>query len=106
MRVIVDECLPHRLCKALTGHDAVPVQKAGYGGFKDGALLERIEGEFDAFVTIDGNLTYQQNLADRRIGVIVLGAVTNTFEDIEPLLPRVLEALKTLEPGDVIHVGG
>lgn len=105
MRIIVDECLPRRLCKLFTGHDAVPVQKAGYGGFKDKALLERIEGEFDAFVTIDGNLIYQQNFTDRRIGVVVLRAVTNTFEDVKPLLPRVLEALKTLEPGDVVHVG-
>ena len=62
MKVIVDECLPNRLCRALEGHRAVLVQKAGYGGLKAKALLNRIEGEFDALITIDGNLTFQQNL--------------------------------------------
>lgn len=105
MRVIVDECLPNRLCKALTGHDAILVQKAGYSGLKDGALLDRIDGTFDVFLTIDGNLTYQQNLTDRRIAVVVLRAATNTFEDVEPLVNSILEVLQTTKAGDVIYVG-
>lgn len=105
MRVIVDECLPNRLCKALTGHDAILVQKAGYSGLKDGALLARIDGTFDVFITIDGNLTYQQNLTDRRIAVVVLRAVTNAFEDVEPLVKSILEVLQTVEAGDVVYVG-
>ncbi len=105
MRVIVDECLPNRLCKALTGHDAILVQKAGYSGLKDGALLDRIDGTFDVFITIDGNLTYQQNLTDRRIAVVVLRAVTNAFEDVEPLVKSILEVLQTVEAGDVVYVG-
>jgi len=103
--VIVDECLPNRLCKALTGHDAILVQKAGYSGLKDGALLDRIDGTFDVFITIDGNLTYQQNLTDRRIAVVVLRAVTNAFEDVEPLVKSILEVLQTVEAGDVVYVG-
>lgn len=105
MKVIVDECLPNRLCKALRGHDAVLVQKAGYGGLKDRALLDQIEGEFDAFITIDGNLTYQQNLARRRVRIVVLRALTNSFNDVQPLVPRILEVLATLEPGTVIYIG-
>lgn len=106
MRVLVDECLPNRLCKALTGHNAILVQKAGYSGLKDKALLDRIDSTFDVFITIDGNLPYQQNLTDRRISIVVLRAVTNAFEDVKPLVPIVLEVLKTLGPGDVVYVGG
>lgn len=105
MKIIVDECLPNRLCKVLNGHDAILVQKAGYSGFKDKALLERIDGAFDVFITIDGNLPYQQNLVGRRISIVVLRAVTNAFEDVEPLVPPVLEVLKTLRSGDVVYVG-
>lgn len=105
MKVIVDECLPNRLCKALTGHEAVLVQKAGYSGFKDKALLEHIEGDFSAFITIDGNLAYQQNLAKYDIGIIVLRALTNAFEDIEPLVPQILRALEAFEPGQVVYIG-
>ncbi len=108
MRVIVDECLPNRLTKVLSkhAHQAVLVQKAGYGGLKDGALLGQIQGRFDAFVTIDGNLTYQQNLSEGHIGIVVLEAPTNAFEDIEPLIPSILKALETLKPGDIIRVRG
>ena len=67
-------------------------------------LLKQIRGKFDAFITIDGNLTYQQNLSESRIGIVVLGAVTNAFEDIGPLIPIILKVLETLQPGAVIHV--
>lgn len=82
-----------------------PRTKAGYSGLKDGALLDRIDGTFDVFITIDGNLTYQQNLTDRRIAVVVLRAVTNAFEDVEPLVKSILEVLQTVEAGDVVYVG-
>ena len=106
MRVIVDECLPNRLTKVLSKHayEAVLVQKAGYGSLKNGALLRRIQGRFDAFVTIDGNLTYQQNLSEGHIGIVVLEAPTNAFEDIEPLIPSILKALETLKPGHIIRI--
>ena len=84
MRVIADECLPNRLATALSrqGHEAILVQKAGYSGLKDGALLREIQGKFDAFIAIDGNMTYQQNLLGSRIGIVVLGALSNIFDDI------------------------
>ncbi|CAN5786798.1 hypothetical protein BH24DEI2_BH24DEI2_24650 [soil metagenome] len=108
MKIIVDECLPNRLTKVLShhGHEAVLVQKAGYGGLKDGALLSAIQEKFAAFVTIDGNLTFQQNLSKSRIGIIVLEAPTNTFEDIDPLVPKILKALEGLKPGSIVHVQG
>ena len=104
--IIVDECLPNRLTEVLSyhGHEAILFQKAGYGGLKDGALLQEIQGKFDAFITIDGNLTHQQNLSENSVGVIVLAALTNTFEDIEPLVPDILRALETLKSGDVVYV--
>ena len=88
----------------MRGHSAVLVQKAGYSGLKDGALLREIQGEFDVFVTIDGNLTYQQNLTKSRVGIIVLKAGTNASEDIEPLVPDILATLETIQPGEILHV--
>lgn len=59
MKIIVDECLPNRLCKALTGHDAILVQKVGLSGYKDKMLLDSIEGYYDVFIIIDSNLSFQ-----------------------------------------------
>ena len=98
----------NRLTKVLSKYarEAILVQKAGYGGLEDGALLGQIQGRFDAFITIDGNLTYQQNLSEGHIGIIVLEAPTNAFEDIEPLIPGILKTLETLKQGDIIHIRG
>jgi hypothetical protein len=65
VRILVDECLDWRLGDALTGHDAVSVQKMGWSGIKNGRLLVlAIENGFDVFLTGDRNLSFQQNLAE------------------------------------------
>jgi hypothetical protein len=50
------------------GHDCLTVQEAGWAGKRNGELLELAEDAFNAFVTLDTNLQYQQNLAGRKIG--------------------------------------
>jgi len=60
MRILIDECLDWRLCRSLVGHDCASVQKMGWGGLTNGALLEKAEQEFDVFLTGDRNLTFQQ----------------------------------------------
>lgn len=106
MKIIVDECLPQKFCKALVGHSAILVQKAGYSGFKDGKLLDTIEGEYEVFITIDGNLTYQQNLAGRQLNIIILVAPSNTFGDVSSLVPEILSVLARIKPGEIIKLGG
>ena len=57
MRVILDECLPKRLARELPGHDVTTAPAAGWADVVNGELLRRISGDYDAFVTIDGNLS-------------------------------------------------
>lgn len=90
MRVILDECLPRRLGARLSEHAVTTVPQAGWAGVTNGELLSRIEGKFDAFVTIDRNLPSQQRLAARSFGVVVLRAVSNRTEDLLPFVPDIL----------------
>jgi len=46
--------------KLLSGHDCSTVQARGWGGIKNGDLLQRAETEFDLFITADQNIRYQQ----------------------------------------------
>jgi len=82
------------------------VPEAGWAGKKNGELLKLLAGKFEAFVTIDKNLVYQQNLSGVPFGVVAIGARSNRLADLEPLVPRILEALSTLRPGEVLRVGG
>jgi predicted nuclease of predicted toxin-antitoxin system len=74
MRILIDECLDWRLCRALSGHDCVSVQKQGWGGLTNSALLRKAEQDFDVFITGDRNLVFQQQLSDLDIAVLVLHA--------------------------------
>jgi hypothetical protein len=79
MRVLLDECVPRPLRRELLGHKVRTVPEMEWTGKKNGALLALIkEAGFEAFVTTDQNLEYQQNLQRAEIPVIVLVAFSNT----------------------------
>jgi predicted nuclease of predicted toxin-antitoxin system len=105
MRVLLDECLPRRLKKELIGHEVQTVPEAGWAGKKNSELIRLALGRFEAFLTIDQNLPAQQILAGVPLGVIVLRAPSNRFADLQPLVPRILEALRSIQAGQVVHVG-
>jgi len=97
--VLLDESLPHELAPELTGHEVQTVQGRGWAGATNGALLRLAVSEFDAFVTGDRNLPYQQNLSSFDIRIIVVTGRRNRIEDIRPLVPRILQAIDSAPPG-------
>ena len=105
MRILLDESLPRKLRLELPGHDAQTVQKRGWSGLKNGALLREASQEFEVLVTGDQNLEFQQNLTTLPIAVIVMVAINNRIETLRPLIPDVLEALRTIQPGQLVRIG-
>ena len=77
----------------------------GWGGIKNGALLALAASEFDAFITVDKNLPYQQNVAALPIAVVLLNAHSNELQVLLPLVPRLEEALATLQPRTLAQIG-
>ena len=105
MRILLDECLPRPLTRLMTGHDAKTVPEVGWAGKSNGELLSLMAGAFDVFLTVDRNLTFTQNLSGLNIGVVVLHASSNRLPDLQPLVPQVLDALRAIRSGQIIHVG-
>ena len=106
MKILLDECLPRRLGQELAGHHVMTVPERGWAGITNGDLLALIDDEFDVFVTVDQNLVYQQNLKNVPFGVIVLSAATNQLEDLQPLVPAILEALETVQEDQIVNIEG
>ena len=105
MKVILDECLPRRLGVHLGGHEVSTVPSAGYAGLENGKLLRAISGKFDAFVTVDAGIEYQQRLADYPIMTILVRARSNRLEDLLPLAPQILAVLDAgPKPGTVQRI--
>ena len=105
VRILLDESLPRPLGLLLTGHHASAVRDEDWTSLKNGELMLRAAGRFDVLLTADQNLEFQQNLAVLPIAVVVMVADSNRLESLEPLVPDVLEALKTLKPKTVLRVG-
>ena len=76
----------------------------GWSGVKNGALLALAAGEFDAFLTVDKSLPYQQNLATLPIALIVLEANSNELVALLPLVPRLEQALGSLKPCTFVRI--
>jgi predicted nuclease of predicted toxin-antitoxin system len=104
MKVLLDECLPRKLGKHLTGHEVLTVQQRGWSSLRNGELLDRACHEFDVLVTIDSSIPFQQNLDATRMALIVLSAQTNRIEDVAPLIPQVLDALQSIQPGEIVRI--
>jgi hypothetical protein len=77
----------------------------GWGGVRNGDLLALAAKEFDAFLTVDRNLPYQQNLARLPIAVIVLEAFSNELVALAPLVPKLEQALENLQPRSLVRLG-
>lgn len=76
----------------------------GWAGIKNGELLMLAEHEFDVFITVDRNLSFQQNLPKFNVAVLVLHASSNRLADLKPLAPKVLSILPTLTKGEAEHI--
>ncbi|MBW4692084.1 MAG: DUF5615 family PIN-like protein [Lyngbya sp. HA4199-MV5] len=107
MRILLDECAPRPLKRELADYEIHTVVEMGWSGKKNGELLRLMNQKgFTILLTTDQNLRYQQNLQQTGVAVIVLVARSNRFPDLVPLIPDVRTVLNTINPGEVIEVGG
>jgi len=104
MKLLLDECVTRYLKRDLIGHDVSTVDEAGFKGLDNRALLRAANGNFDVLVTVDKSIRHQQDLQSFQIAVLLLTAKTNRYEHLKPLIPPVLEALKSIKPGTFAQV--
>jgi predicted nuclease of predicted toxin-antitoxin system len=98
MKILLDECVPWPMHRLLGHHSCTNVQAQGWGGIKNGELLQRAEAEFDLFITSDQNIRYQQNLAGRKIAVLELS--TNDIGRIEAAKLLVQATVDGIQPNE------
>ena len=90
MKILLDECVDWRLSRDIVGHDVKTVRQMGWSTIKNGELMQLVSGQFDVFVTVDRNLSFQQNLTGYTLALVVLCAKTNRLADLRPLVPELL----------------
>src|SRR4051794_30574049 len=105
MKLLLDENLSHRLRPLILGHEVFSVKYLGWRGIRNGALIERAATEgFDALITFDSGIEYEQNLSALPCSVILLVAETSSLEHLTPLIPKLLIELAHLRPKSFIRI--
>jgi hypothetical protein len=104
MLVLFDNGTPRTLARYLIGHHTVTEARArGWGELANGELLTVAEAAgFEVLVTTDRNLRYQQNLAGRKIALVVLGQ--GRWSVIKRHIAEVLAAINAARPGSFTEV--
>ena len=102
MRILLDQGVPAPLRDSLRDHTVATAHEMGWAALDNGALLRAAEGAFDALITTDQSLRYQQNLAGRRLAVLVLP--TTSWPSIQAHVGEVADALSKLRSGDFLEL--
>lgn len=104
-RVLLDEMLPRLLARELPAHRVTTVVQEGWSGILNGELLRLAEtAGIEVFVTADRKMEYQQRLAGRSFGVVVLAARGTKLEDLRPFAAELRDAVSRIAPGEVVHI--
>jgi predicted nuclease of predicted toxin-antitoxin system len=103
MRLLFDQGTPVPLRKHLLNHKVETAYERGWSNLKNGDLLTQAEAEgFDALITTDQNLRYQQNLTGRKISVVVL--LTTNWPRIRNSVSLAVQVIDNLHPGSYEEV--
>jgi|SRR4051812_41949810 hypothetical protein len=104
MKIILDESVPQKLRLLIEGtHEVITTGFQGWSGLKNGALLIAAEAAgFDLFITADQELSYQQNLTDLKIAVLVLS--TNNWSVVKASMPEIMAAINVAKLGSFVFL--
>ena len=102
MKILFDECMPQPLRRRLAEFEISTAQEMGWGRVKNGDLLKLAEDKFDAFLTSDQQLKYQQNLKGRKLAILVLS--TNRWPQVKAKTQEIIAAVLALKPGDYVEL--
>ncbi len=103
MKILFDQGTPVPLRRHLLLQTVETAAELGWSVLGNGELIAAAEeAGFDLMITTDQNLRYQQNLAERRIGIVVL--MTTSWPRIQRQVQEVIAAVNGLPPGGYFEV--
>jgi len=106
VKLLLDHCTPRPFGRLLVGHDVRTAFQMGWAKLQNGALLSAAAAEeFGAFITVDRNLSFQQNKGEMPLTVVALVVPDNKPQTLAPLVPGVLRVLNSGPQNRVYVIG-
>ncbi len=90
MKLLLDENIDIRFKNSFPGtYEVFTVKDMRWNGIKNGELLLLLKKyNFDAWIVVDKNIPYQQNISNLPCLVVVLDVYRNTLKRLLPLIPK------------------
>jgi hypothetical protein len=99
VRILFDQGTPVPLKEHLQGHSVATAYEKGWSTLRNGELLALAEAQFDVLVTTDRNLRFQQNVAVRKLAIVVLP--TTSWPRLSSAATRIAEFVAAAPPGKI-----
>lgn len=102
LKILLDHCVTSKLKPHLAGHDVVRAYDLKWQELSNGSLLSAAESKgFEVVITVDANISLQQNMAGRQISVNILQAKKSSIDFLIPLVPQLRDALGQISNGEI-----
>jgi hypothetical protein len=103
MKILFDNGTPKPIARSLAGHEVTYSRQIGWHELKNGELIEKAEeAGNEVLLSTDKNIRYQQNLADRKIALVVLG--NQQWPLVKLHLEKIRAAIDSCMPGSYVEV--
>jgi hypothetical protein len=103
MKILFDNGTPKPIARCLAGHDVTRARQIGWHELENGELIQRAEEcGYDVLLSTDKNIRYQQNLAGRKIALVVLG--NSQWPIVRLHLDKIAAAVNACTPGSYAEV--
>jgi predicted nuclease of predicted toxin-antitoxin system len=103
MKLLFDQGTPVPLRRYLHPHDVDTAAERGWSALENGDLISAAESAgYDAIITTDQNLKYQQNLKERTIAIVVLKKAS--WPRIKKSVERVVSEIESIQRGDYMEI--
>lgn len=103
MRILFDQGTPVPLRRSLHPHTVDTASEMGWVTLTNGELIAAAEQRgFDAIITTDQNLKYQQNLTQRKLSIIVLK--TTSWPRIRNSISEIISGVNSLPSSGYLEI--
>ena len=96
MKLLLDENLPRKLKYRFSeNYEIITVPEMGWSGIKNGDLLRLMESKkIQILLSLDKNMSHQQNLEKHKISLIVFDAKDSRYNTLFEFIPKLEKLLK------------
>ena len=102
MRILFDQGTPAPLRRYLEAHEVRTAAEMGWSRLTNGQLLDAAEDSFDLLITTDQQLREEQNLAGRKLSILVLP--TTSWPKLEPNHATIVSTIESSTAGQYVEL--